>query len=408
MLSPYIVNVNIFVNHMVYIEALFALVIVSLIGVALRNWLTDKRLPDLNLFIKRKFTEDNIWTDHLTTQQSPFASLTFEEATEGRGLEKKIEESALSAIKSQLEGSTGMGGVVLESIEFSRDLNRIYFDISKNGEKMIRNGRAYWEINKKTGKIIPTIKKTTDGKWVEHVEGIPNSLAKKAAKASTLIVSAAHVISGFDTVRRLDDVKSDTQFLRDARKVDQVGEIETIYDTTRESMCAAYSQRERVEVFKENYRDIHRLRTQLRREIILKLEGVQDPSEKSFFSRLFSFQKARDKSVVEETKDAISLLFWMDFCFRTQVALAMHIGWFSAFKQETLPNELKRLERVVNALEECASYLSGKYKDEGVSLDAELEGLNELVAQYERHFVQRPLSGKGPRFNTHRSKRIEG
>lgn len=356
-------------------------------------WFAEKEVSILGLSLNQNLSEDlsedNPLANSLPPQDSPFARNTFREAIEEHRFAQEVEEYALATVQRIIRKSPDLGGIVLESIEFSKDLDRIYFDISKDGKKLLENGKAYWEIHKETGKILPTIKKTADGRWLEHAKGVRQSLASTATKAGNLIISVAHIVAGVDVVRRLDDIKFDTQFLIDARKIDQVADIEVIYESTREVMHPAYSKRERIEVLKKNYRQTRRLRNQLCAEVLHRLEKVQDPSEQSIFSRWFTFQKTKDKNVIEETRNARELIFWMDFCLRMQVALAMHTGRLSAFKQATLPSQLEKLDSVVDALQECESYLSGKYKDEGISLDAELEGLKELVAQYKRHFMSK-------------------
>ena len=142
---------------------------------------------------------------------SPMVEMTFREALSPKRFAKSFQNSTLHNLSSHLGD---LSGVAFESLEYVRESGRIYFSLSRKGKKLVEAGEAYFEVHKETGKLLPTIKSTGAGSFVEQVKGVKGtSLTSKLSKMGNVIINSAHIISGMDVVHRLNDVRTDTQFL---------------------------------------------------------------------------------------------------------------------------------------------------------------------------------------------------
>jgi len=91
------------------------------------------------------------------------------------------------------------------------------------------------------------------------------------ANIGTLVVSAAHIISGQDLAKKLDKLSEKVDFLIEGRRIDQIAKIEGVYRQAKEILLLPQSH--------ENQRDLHRLgrdlfevRSAWRQEDVVPLE----------------------------------------------------------------------------------------------------------------------------------------
>ncbi len=78
------------------------------------------------------------------------------------------------------------------------------------------------------GGNLPVLQDVDTGRTFEIMRGSSTKLLK-AAEVSSLVVSAAHVISGMDLARQLGEVNRKLDKLLRLRKVDQLAHLERIY-----------------------------------------------------------------------------------------------------------------------------------------------------------------------------------
>lgn len=309
---------------------------------------------------------------------NPILDLSFEEVLTPTRAAEKIEQSTLSRVSSQLGDASG---IALQSLDLAREEGRIYFSLSKNGKRLVREGKAYFDIHKDTGKILPTIKSSESDKFLEHVKGVKGGkLSSKITKIGNMVVNAAHIISGMDVVKRIDDVKADTKFLVETRRIDQYAQLESIHSNCREIIDLPDEEvRQKLERSEEKLAFI---RNQVRGDIEYKLGQVEDPNQKGWFKYFFSTEKGRDQEVVESTMNAVEVGKFIEASLLMQVALSDRLGRLPRFMRRTLPHEVRKLERVASDIEECAQYLSGNYSSSGLDLQPVVEYFRKMPRRY--------------------------
>lgn len=205
-------------------------------------------------------------------------------------------------------------------------------------------------------------------------------LTSKLTKMGNAFVNAAHIVSGMDVVKRLDNVKNDTQFLVEARQIDQFAKLRTAYNSCREVIdlpdCEAKGTLER------NYERLFELRYQVCGEVEYKLDQVDNPQEKGWVYQFFSTQKGRDQDVMSGTMNAIELGRYIEVSLLLQFALADRIGRLDRFVGRTMPDELRQIRKIADKIGECAGYLSGSYTDDGLELRSAVQYFEKIPEHY--------------------------
>jgi len=316
---------------------------------------------------------------------SPIVQTTFSEALSPARFAKSFQDSTLHNLSSHLGD---LWGLAFESLEYARESGRIYFSLSHKGKKLVEGGEAYFEVHKETGKLLPTIKSTGSGKFVEQVKGVRGkSLTSTLSKMGNVIISSAHIISGMDVVNRLDDVRKDTQFLVKARQIDQFAKLKAVYNTCREAIDLPDSQvKEKLE---RSYEKLFELRYQVCGDVEYRLNEVENPNDKGWFSRFISTKRGRDQEVVEGTVNALELGQYTEVSFLLQLALADRLGRLDRFTSRILPDELKQMKEMADMVKERASYISGSHQDQGLELDSAVQYFRGISERY-RAFATPP------------------
>ncbi len=103
-------------------------------------------------------------------------------------------------------------------------------EFSKQGRELLQVGQATLMKSKETGRMIPKLI-GLDGRIIESGKevGKLSSVAGKVASLSSIIIGAAHIISGADVAKKVAQVGRDVQFLVQARQNEQVAKLEAIY-----------------------------------------------------------------------------------------------------------------------------------------------------------------------------------
>jgi len=135
---------------------------------------------------------------------NPLEEIAFKDAINISDLANSLSASILDNLNNELlEKAPDIGAIGFKSLEFVNDQNRLYFELSSKNKRLVSSGKAYFETHKKTGRILPFIRDAKTGKTIEFVKGTTKKLATKISQLSTIVVSAAHIISGADLSKRL-------------------------------------------------------------------------------------------------------------------------------------------------------------------------------------------------------------
>lgn len=202
-------------------------------------------------------------------------NISFKQALESDALAAGLEELA----KRQVEYALGLqsADAVVQAVSLAErhDQLVIAYELSRTGATTPpETALAVIALHPEDGKFLPVLRDANSGQLTEFAKAAP----LRPANASALIQGLAHVVSGMDVLRNLKEVDRRLNVLAEGRKVDQLAEMETIYNR----ICEIFSR--------ENWMDrrsdliasrdqLFRLRATWRRELNQILDSAPEPPD---------------------------------------------------------------------------------------------------------------------------------
>jgi hypothetical protein len=219
-----------------------------------------------------------------------------------------------------------------------------------------------------------------DGRIIESGQevGKLGSVAGKVANLGSIIVGAAHIISGADVAKKVAQVGRDVQFLVQARQNDQIAKLEAIYHFAQQILAEPLSEHARWEL-RRQMKEIAEVRATWRRDLETKLERVNDPNTAGFFQHYLRTQHSKDKQVASGISVCQADLVMVEVSMVMQIAFAQSIGDLDVFLTRGLPSELSLLGQTAQLLREKAGFISGNSPD--IHVEAMVGALNELIGR---------------------------
>ena len=270
-------------------------------------------------------------------------------------------------------------GVVASAnaVKFIQATGEYVVEFSEKGKQLLQSGKAILMKGQGTGRMIPNLV-GLDGKIIEQSREVGKfkSLTGKLASVSSMIVGAAHVISGADVAKKLDEVRRDVKFLKEARKNDHLAKLEAIFDTSKQLLSQPLTENGTNQI-RGFVHDLRELRATWRRDLETKLEEITNPNDAGRLKRFFSRQRSRDRKVADSISALIGDISLIESSLVLQIALATSIADAEALVYEVLPGELRLLRKTLGLFREKAGYISGKLPD--VHVEPVLATMNQMV-----------------------------
>lgn len=299
-------------------------------------------------------------------QQPAMLAVSFEEAMQVRSLLGEVSKQAQTGLISHLAHHGGDGlaiGLTGARVLIERGTEVVRF--SAKGAKLLKAKELRF-MTDATGRKIPTLVNAS-GKTVENarVMGTLTTGTRIAANLTIAVVTAAHIISGADLAKKLNNLASKVEFLVAAHRIEQLSRVEGVYRQAKELMHLSQTDQTRIELHRLG-RELFEVRSAWRREIVHHVGNLEKTEEsKNWFVGRFQrlTRKGKDEKVsktVSATEAEIQLL---NGSLAIHLALAQAAGTLDTFLQVSLPDELSELQRVHDFLEDRQQYIHDKHPE---------------------------------------------
>lgn len=311
---------------------------------------------------------------------SPLKGLSFSQALSLIPLWDGIQRSSQEMVRSEFAARFGDGVVAAtNAIQFIQSTGEYVIEFSQRGRQMLEIGQATLMKSKETGRMIPKLI-GIDGKIIETGKevGKLKTVMGKVASLSSMIVGAAHIISGADVAKKVGVVSRDVKFLIDARQNSQMARLESIFHAAQQILAAPLTEHAEWEI-RRLMRQIAEIRATWRRDLETKLHHVNDPNSAGFFQAYFRTQSSKDMQVVGGISEGQEDLALVEIAMVLQIALAEPIGDSAVFFEHGLPSELHLLRRTAELLEHKAKFISGQSPD--VHVEPMIAAMKDLNAR---------------------------
>ena len=156
-------------------------------------------------------------------------NITFKQALESDALATGLDDLAKRQVEYAFGLKSANATVQAVSLAEQHDKLLVAYQFLRNGA-LAEMGEAIIPLHSVGGKFLPMLKHAHYGSFTRFA----NRASLKPASAAALITGIAHVVSGMRKVRHLTEIDRRLSVLAEGRAIDQLAEIETIYNRLSE------------------------------------------------------------------------------------------------------------------------------------------------------------------------------
>lgn len=310
----------------------------------------------------------------------PIARLDFTQSLDPDIFARAAEEEALSYAQLHLRDLFADGAVItVQSLRAWSAAAEMVVGASAQATVALRSGAAVLQKHGASARLLPHVADSRTGQILEVMKevGPGRKVITATMAASTIIVSAAHIIATADLARtlRLADQKLD--LLLAYRRIDQNAALERIYAAAKELLAAPIGEAQRMELWRLRG-ELRQLRAVWRSELEHHLGQIENPAEEAWLDRMFTTQDSYDQRISGKISGGMLQLAMLEYSLRIDRVLAVASGTWDQ-SGRTLTDELRAIGRIGALLKEKAGFISEKKRG---SAQPMINGLEAIVARY--------------------------
>jgi hypothetical protein len=318
----------------------------------------------------------------------PIARLDFRQSLDPEMFAHAAEQEALSYARLHLRDLLADGTVItLQSLRQWAAGTEMVVGASAEATAALRSGAAVLQQHGASTRLLPHVADSKTGQMMEVMKevGAGRKLVAGAAAASTIIVSAAHMIATADLARTLRLMDQKLDLLLVYRRIDQNAALESIYAAAKELLAAPLGEAQQMEMWRLRG-ELRELRAGWRRELEHHLLQIENPAEEGWFDRMFTSQHSYDQRISGKISGGMLQLAMVEYSLRLDRVLAVASDTWDV-SVVTLTDELGAIERLGALLKEKADFISDTKRGSARPM---IEGLEAMVAQYRALIEPRP------------------
>src|SRR6185312_5366833 len=310
----------------------------------------------------------------------PIMRLDFRQSLDPSQFAKAAEEETLAYAKTHLRDFVADGATI--TLQMLRQLaaqSEMVVAASKEATQAMRAGAAVIQRHGLSKRLLPHVIDRKTGQAVEVMKevGYGRKVIAGAAGASTIVVSAAHMIATADLARTLKLVDQKIDLLLAYRRIDQQAALERIYTAARELLAAPLDEMRRLEVWRLRG-ELRELRATWRSELEHHLLQIENPAEEAWIDRMFTSQSSYDKRITTKISGGQLQLMMVEYSLRIDRILAAATDTWGV-SERTLIDEITAIERIGTLLRDKAAFISDKQR---ASAQPMIEGIKSIVTHY--------------------------
>jgi len=319
--------------------------------------------------------------NELTLYNKPLAEVSFEQAILVNPLVVELKKLAVEELNRKIHDAfPDAANILIQAVDFNAKRNAIVFEISKNGKSMLDSGQAVFSFDK-SRKMLPHIRSSETGRILEQFRGGKVSLASKLASLSTMIIGAAHIVSGADISRKLDRIQEGISFLVAARKIDQMADLRSVYENIREQFTLEKSPEVERDLKKE-IKYLSRLRYTWIGEVeyhLNQLSYEDSYDSRSWLKKLFSRKETVDGKISQKITPFTAELQLIDFTVIMELLIYEYCGISNHLSEVRMVDEVASIEKIKGLLLEKSSLLTA----DNLNVNTVISGFDDLINKCE-------------------------
>lgn len=234
----------------------------------------------------------------------------------------------------------------------------IYAKFPKQVWSSIESGRLT-QLTGKDGRQF-LIAVDSSGKFVSHAEQIATPALAKVAAASAIIVSAAHVISGYDNAKQLKLTNKKLDRVLDSMFNEQCAQLEAIYESVREHIHDTYNDSGKIFLFQLKH-ELKELRCNWIKNISSAVSGIELPSNSGisgWLNKNFSVRKNHISNKFEQDLSIHEQPFYLlKFALNLESVISSALSEEENFNRYTIPSVISQISELRNTIQSKSAHI---------------------------------------------------
>ena len=325
---------------------------------------------------------------HEIQSENVFSKLSFNDSLGPQKFIEASEECAKNQISKSLENYYGDGvSIAVNALELSGSNTELIVTASKNGKELLKSGKVVF-AETRSGQLLPKLRDVKTGRFTETLK--PKGVMGKAGKAANLaaiFVSAAHIISGADTVKRLKEIDTKLNKLLAWFEIDKLAKLERIFKDAGEVLLCPLNAKKKEKLW-ELRDELRELRIAWRRQAEYVLSQTYDPSQKGGlekfwegFKGIFGAKNKDGEKVHADISKATPQPSLIEYTLRMEYSLAIASGNLPIF-QFSLEKEMQDFENISHQLDQKQELIEDWDKDLKSKIGQIQQGVREMIDNY--------------------------
>ena len=326
-------------------------------------------------------------------QDAAILAVSFSEAMKITALLEGVGRQEQFKLSRHLANHSGdLLSKALTDARFVVERGEVIVKFSDKGTKLMKAG-VLKLMPRKGGPPVPALI-SKSGKLVEQGKVVIGPLSKGGrivANLTVATVTVAHIISGADLAKKMNNLDSKAEFLVAAHRIGQVARIEGVFLQARELISMRLTDTTRLELHRLG-RELFEVRSAWRREISYLLGNLKKSEESSnwLVSRFQGLtRKGKDKNRAETVAARDSEIQLINGCIAIHLALAQAAGTLETFLSVSLSSEVEELRLIRDQLQLKRHDILKEHTELRQSIDDTCLQLTQIITLYEGMIIPR-------------------
>lgn len=286
-----------------------------------------------------------------------FEGVSFADAVSYNVDSGKIHSDLLNKI-NRVTDSTGDATVItVKIIDVIQNKNLILAKFPDHAQKLLKSGKLV-EMTTKNGEklLIATSKKT--GNIVAHARKVDPTMVSKLSNVATGIVSAAHIISGYDNSKRLKSIQGKVNDVLRLMSQEKAATLEAAFETVKELSNRVPTESEINQLRNVKFK-LKELRSIWFSNVNDKLLKITNPDKRSWWQKKVSQRDSSLSGNIKNQFDEIgNEILLMRFSVQLELIISELLTDGDVFRDRTLPDIISQLQKTKHLASERQQWLS--------------------------------------------------
>ena len=311
--------------------------------------------------------------------QSPLVLLPPTARLSQSDLAKAVESHCDEIFRTFLSGDTV--NIAIEGITSQVTTGDIVYRFSDHALDLYRRGEAKVAIHKGTGKYLP-IMQDQSSKIIEQAKG-SISMAPKLAQVFYLVVSAAHLIAGYDLSKRVTRIQKSVDSLIAGRQIDKESSLERYFLEARGELSRPLT-RGSVARLREIRYSLAQLRMDWRREIAVILAPSDKLARRKWWNVTTRVSNRNlERQILDEAPVVGQKLETTGAALMIDTMLAFSTGTLDELRTNVLAREQAEWQELARRAQNIAEKFHDKRKTACIQIADGIAGYLKVVESLE-------------------------